>query len=99
MLAKQINSGEFTKAFEYKDKGAMATVGRNLAVADLPHLKLGGFMAWLIWMFIHLISILGMRNKVAVLTNWIWEYFSYNTSLRILLHSTRYPLRRRWGEI
>lgn len=98
LLARQINAGEFKKEFVYKDKGSMATVGRNLAVADLPHLKIGGFLAWMIWMFIHLISILGMRNKVSVLINWIWEYFSYNTSLRILLHSTRYPLRRRWGE-
>lgn len=98
LLAKQINSGKFEKEFKYKDKGSMATVGRNLAVAELPHFKLGGFPAWLMWMFVHLISILGMRNKVNVLINWIWEYFSYNTSLRILLHSTRYPLRRRWGE-
>ena len=97
-LAKQINSGKFEKEFKYKDKGSMATVGRNLAVAELPHLKMGGFIAWLMWMFVHLISIHGMRNKVTVLINWIWEYFSYNTSLRILLHSTRYPLRRRWGE-
>ncbi len=99
LLAKQINKGEFNKEFVYNDKGSMATVGRNLAVAELPHLQLGGFLAWLVWMFIHLISILGMRNKANVLLNWIWEYFTYNTSLRILLHSTRYPLRRRWGEI
>ncbi|MDE6654210.1 MAG: NAD(P)/FAD-dependent oxidoreductase [Muribaculaceae bacterium] len=98
LLAKQINSGDFRKEFVYNDKGSMATVGRNLAVAELPHLKLGGFPAWLTWMFVHLISILGMRNKANVLLNWIWEYFTYNTSLRILLHSTRYPLRKRWGE-
>lgn len=98
LLAKQINKGEFTKEFKYKDKGSMATVGRNLAVAELPHLQLGGFLAWMVWMFIHLISILGMRNKANVLLNWVWEYFTYNTSLRILLHSTRYPLRKRWGE-
>ncbi len=98
LLARQINNGEFSKEFKYKDKGSMATVGRNLAVAELPHLQLGGFLAWMVWMFIHLISILGMRNKANVLLNWIWEYFTYNTSLRILLHSTRYPLRKRWGE-
>lgn len=98
LLAKQINNGQFSTEFKYKDKGSMATVGRNLAVAELPHLQLGGFLAWMVWMFIHLISILGMRNKANVLLNWIWEYFTYNTSLRILLHSTRYPLRKRWGE-
>ena len=50
------------------------------------------------WMFVHLISILGMRNKVAVLVSWIWAYFAYPTSLRLLIHPERYPLRRRWGE-
>lgn len=98
LLAEQINKGEFGKTFVYKDKGSMATIGRNLAVADLPNGHLNGFVAWLIWMFIHLISILGMRNKVSVLINWIWAYFTYNTSLRLLLHATRYPLRTRWGE-
>ncbi|MCD8385768.1 MAG: NAD(P)/FAD-dependent oxidoreductase [Bacteroidales bacterium] len=98
LLAEQINKGDFGKTFVYKDKGSMATIGRNLAVADLPKGHISGFFAWLIWMFIHLISILGMRNKVSVLINWIWAYFTYNTSLRLLLHTTRYPLRSRWGE-
>ncbi|MCH5319809.1 MAG: NAD(P)/FAD-dependent oxidoreductase [Paramuribaculum sp.] len=86
------------KPFEYNDKGSMATVGRNLAVADLYKIHLSGRPAWFTWMFIHLISILGMRNKVTVLINWIWAYFTYSTSLRLLIHTTRYPLRSRWGE-
>lgn len=98
LLAKNLNDSTWDKTFTYKDKGSMATVGRNLAVADLPNVHLKGFIAWMIWMFIHLISILGMRNRVSVLTNWIWAYFTYNTSLRILMHTTRYPLRSRWGE-
>lgn len=97
-LAGQLNHGHIDRDFEYVDKGSMATIGRNRAVADLSHLHLHGFTAWLAWMFIHLISLLGMRNKVTVLINWIWAYFSYNTSLRLLIHTTRYPLRRRWGE-
>lgn len=96
-LASNLNKGR-SEEFTYNDKGSMATVGRNLAVADLNHIHLTGFMAWLTWMFIHLISILGMRNKVTVLINWIWAYCTYNTSLRLLIHTTRYPLRSRWGE-
>lgn len=98
LLAKQLNKGEFKQAFKYVDKGSMATVGRNRAVADLKHIHLYGRPAWLTWMFIHLISILGMRNKITVLITWVWAYFTYSSSLRILLHSTKYPLRSRWGE-
>lgn len=98
LLAKQINEDSFVEKFKYNDKGSMATVGRNLAVADIHNTHIKGFPAWLTWMFIHLISLLGMRNKIAVLTTWVWAYFSHNTSLRLLFHTTRYPLRTRWGE-
>ncbi len=98
LLASHLNKNRFEKPFVYDDKGSMATVGRNLAVADLKKGHLSGWIAWMAWMFIHLISILGMRNKLTVLINWIWSYCTYTTSLRILLHTTRYPLRRRWGE-
>lgn len=97
-LARNINSGSFSRPFKYVDKGSMATVGRNRAVADLKHIHLYGRPAWVTWMFIHLISILGMRNKLTVFINWIWAYFTYSTSLRLLMHPNRYPLRRRWGE-
>lgn len=76
----------------------MATVGRDMAVADLGKTHFSGFFAWILWMFIHLISILGMRNKISVLIDWVWAYFSYGTSLRLLLHTSRWPLRSRWGE-
>lgn len=98
-LAHSLNTDTWDKPFVYKDKGSMATVGRNLAVADLNngvHLK--GTFAWFAWMFVHLISLLGMRNKLTVLINWVWAYFTYSTSLRMLLHSTKFPLRHRWGE-
>lgn len=97
-LARNINAGSFTRPFKYVDKGSMATVGRNRAVADLKHIHLYGRPAWVTWMFVHLISILGMRNKLTVFINWIWAYFTYSTSLRLLMHPNRYPLRRRWGE-
>ena len=97
-LASNLNRGKMAKEFAYRDKGSMATIGRNRAVADLKHCQLTGFVAWFVWMFIHLISLLGMRNKLVVLTNWVWAYFSYPTSLRLLFHPSRYPLRARWGE-
>lgn len=97
-LAKNLNKGRWEKTFKYNDKGSMATIGRGRAVADLKGIHLKGWPAWMAWMFIHLISILGMRNKVSVLVNWVWAYFTYPTSLRLLIHPERYPLRRRWGE-
>ena len=84
------------EAYRYKDKVAMDTIGRNRAVVDMKHARLSGFSAWLAWMFVHLISLLGMRNKITVLINWIWAYFNYSTSLRLLIHPCRYPLRKRW---
>lgn len=97
LLAKNLNKGQ-SKTFIYNDKGTMATVGRNKAVADLGKLHLSGFPAWFIWMFVHLISILGMRNKISVLINWIWAYFSYQSSLRILIRPDKYPVKNRWRE-
>lgn len=100
LLATNLNGGKnaFTRPFRYVDRGTMATVGRNRAVADLRHIHLYGRPAWFTWMFIHLISILGMRNRLTVLMTWIWAYFTYSTSLRLLIQPARYPLRRRWGE-
>ena len=97
-LAKGLNAGEFSDSFEYIDKGTMATIGRKKAVADLKHFHLTGVIAWLAWMFIHLVSILGMRNKITVVINWMWAYFTYNTALRLLIHTNRYPLRCRWRD-
>lgn len=90
-LAKNLNKGEMVNVFKYNDKGTMATVGRNRAVVDLNHFHLYGRPAWATWMFVHLISILGMRNKLSVLMNWIWAYCTYSTSLRLLFHPTKFP--------
>ena len=72
--------------FEYTDKGAMATVGRNLAVVDVPKPKLhvGGFFAWLIWMGLHLMLILGVKNRFFVFSNWLYNYFTYDQNLRLI---------------
>lgn len=73
------------RPFRYKDKGAMATVGRNKAVVDLKKLRFQGFFAWFIWMFIHLLSLIGFRNKVIVFINWLVSYFSYDKSNRLII--------------
>lgn len=73
--------------FEYKDLGSMATIGRNKAVVELPNYKFQGFFAWIIWMIVHLKSILGIKNKFIVFLNWVWNYFTYNLSLRLIIKS------------
>jgi NADH:ubiquinone reductase (H+-translocating) len=73
------------EVFEYNDKGSLATIGRNKAIADLGKLKFQGFFAWLIWMFVHLISLLGFRNKVIVFINWVGSYFSNNGGTRLII--------------
>ncbi len=72
--------------FEYKDKGSMATVGRNLAVVDVPKPKLhfGGFLAWMIWMGLHLMLILGVKNRFFVFSNWLYNYITYDQNLRLI---------------
>lgn len=72
--------------FEYNDKGSMATVGRNLAVVDIPKPKLhfGGFFAWMIWMGLHLMLILGVKNRFFVFSNWLYNYFTYDQNLRLI---------------
>lgn len=74
------------KEFEYHDKGSMATVGRNLAVVDIPKPKLHfkGFFAWMLWMALHLFLLLGVKNKLSVFSNWIYNYFTYDQNLRLI---------------
>jgi NADH dehydrogenase len=81
----QLTNGEPTEPFKYIDKGTLATIGRNKAVADLGKLKFKGFFAWLIWMFVHLISLLGFRNKLVVFINWVLSYLTYNGGARLII--------------
>jgi NADH dehydrogenase len=88
-LAKNLQaqlSGSKQSTFQYKDKGAMATVGRNLAVVDVPKPKMhfGGFAAWLVWMALHLMLILGVKNRLFVFLNWLYNYVTYDQSLRLI---------------
>lgn len=91
-----INQGEnlvynLTKAkkkkidYEYRDLGSMATIGKNRAVVDLPFIKFQGRFAWYVWMFLHLMLILSVRNKVIVFINWAWRYLTKDTSLRLIM--------------
>ena len=77
------------KAFKYFDMGSMATVGRNKAVVDLPYIRFQGFFAWFVWMFLHLLFLVGFRNKMVVLINWIWNYFSYDRGTRLIIRPYR----------
>lgn len=77
------------KAFKYFDMGSMATVGRNKAVVDLPIIRFQGFFAWFVWMFLHLLFLVGFRNKMVVLINWIWNYFSYDRGTRLIIRPYR----------
>lgn len=72
-------------AFVYNNQGAMATVGRNKAVVDLPQFQFQGFFAWVVWMFVHLMSIMGMKNRILVLINWAWNYVTFDQSLRLIM--------------
>lgn len=88
LLAKnllRLQKGKAMKPFRYRNKGALATIGRNLAVADLPGFHLHGFFAWVLWLFVHLMEILGVKNKLIVFINWAWSYFTYDQSLRLLI--------------
>jgi len=77
-----------SKDFEYKDLGSMATIGRNKAVCDLPGIKFSGWFAWVVWLVVHLFSLIGTKNKVFVFINWIWNYFTYDQSLRLIIKPT-----------
>lgn len=80
-----ISKGAPLKGFEYFDKGSMATIGRNKAVVDLGKLHLKGFIAWIAWMFVHLLFLVGFRNKLVVFINWTWNYLTYDKGSRLIV--------------
>ena len=77
--------GKPLKAFEYRDKGSMATIGRNKAVVDLKAYKFAGFFAWFVWMFVHLMSLVGFRNRVVVFFNWTYNYINFDKAARLII--------------
>ena len=93
--------------FYYRNLGSMATVGRNRAVAEFSKVKMSGWFAWGMWLVVHLRSILGVRNKAIVLLNWVWNYFTYDQSLRMIIYARkakevrereRMEAKSHWGE-
>lgn len=88
LLAKNILAelkGKKMKAFVYNDKGSMATIGRNKAVVDLPKFKFQGVFAWFVWMFVHLFSLIGFRNKAVVFLNWVYSYIRFDRETRLII--------------
>ncbi|MDP5107026.1 MAG: NAD(P)/FAD-dependent oxidoreductase [Polaribacter sp.] len=85
ILAKLFNTKQ--KPFVYKDKGSMATIGRNKAVVDLPKWKFQGVFAWYVWMFVHLFSLIGFRNKAIVFLNWVYSYIRFDKETRLIIRS------------
>lgn len=83
---KKLEKGEALKPFKYFNQGTLATIGRNKAVADIKSLRLHGFIAWMVWMLVHLRSILGVRNKLTVLFDWIWNYLTYDQSMWFIIY-------------
>lgn len=73
------------KEFVYSNRGSMATVGRKKAVVELKHIRFGGFIAWLMWLFVHLMSIVGVKNRLFIFFDWMWSYMFYDQSLRLLI--------------
>ena len=76
--------GQPLKPFHYRDQGTLATIGRNAAVADVYGIKAKGFLAWVLWLGIHIIQLIGFRNKLFVLLNWAWDYFFYERAARLI---------------
>lgn len=93
-LAVNLNAmlkGRPLTPFSYRDKGTMATIGRNHAVVDLGKVHFKGWFAWMMWMFIHLITLMGMRNRLVVLLNWTHSYFTFSSGLRLILRASSLP--------
>jgi NADH:ubiquinone reductase (H+-translocating) len=87
--------GEKAEPFRYFDKGSMATIGRNKAIADLKFARVGGLLAWLSWLFVHLIFLVGLRNRLLVLFQWTWSYLTFGRSARLIHGNFRHSLEAR----
>jgi NADH dehydrogenase len=89
-LAQNLNAlakGRKTTDFVYNDRGTMATIGRNLAVVDLPYLSFSGVLAWFTWMFVHLMLLVDFRSRLVVFVNWAWSYINYDKGTRLIVRS------------
>lgn len=89
---EELQTGKQSAPFEYKDKGSLATVGRNLALAEFGNFAVKGFVAWVIWMAVHLLSIIGIKNRLLILINWGWQYLTRNQSLRLIIQPSEHAI-------
>jgi NADH dehydrogenase len=90
LLAKnfvRLSENKPLERFKYFDKGSMATVGRNKAVVDLHKIRFQGIFAWFVWMFVHLMTLVGFRNKIIVFVNWVYNYFSLDRGTRLIIRT------------
>lgn len=83
--------GDRLESFEYQDPGRLATIGRNAAVAEIRGYRFKGFLAWIVWLIVHLIKLIGFRNRLMVLINWAWSYFTYDHAVRLITRSVDNP--------
>jgi NADH dehydrogenase len=83
--------GKAPVTFRYKDPGSLATIGRNAAVARIGRFRFQGFLAWVVWLLVHIIQLIGFRNRLVVLINWIWDYLLYERSIRLITPYGRAP--------
>jgi NADH dehydrogenase len=81
---QRIGKGKSTEPFRYKDPGLLATIGRNAAVARIWGLSFSGFIAWVIWVVLHIYRLIGFRNRLVVLINWAWDYLFYDSQVRLI---------------
>jgi NADH dehydrogenase len=94
-VARLINArlrGRPLPTFHYRDLGNLATIGRSAAVADFGKLHVSGFLAWLLWLFVHLMNLVGFRNRLLVLVQWGWNYFTFDRSARLITETGNTPM-------
>jgi NADH dehydrogenase len=85
--------------FCYRDKGSMATIGRNRAVAYVGGRQFNGFLAWLCWGVVHIVPLIGFRNKLAVIFSWVWSYFSLSKNARLITGRPKIEVKQAWGTV
>jgi NADH:ubiquinone reductase (H+-translocating) len=85
---RRLLAGDAAVPFVYKDPGSLATIGRNAAVARIHGISFTGFPAWVVWLVVHIIQLIGFRNRLFVLTNWAWDYFFYDRAVRLITDPT-----------
>ena len=98
LIRREIERGETAhgrsaprEPFHYWDKGSLATIGRAAAVAQFGKIHISGFLAWLAWLFVHILFLIGFQNRVLVLIQWAWSYFTYERGARLITGSTNLP--------